>query len=295
MAVTKLAAFLLCLAVAVHALPAQDEPRGNAVQTESDLLDAIYNDCLRKDSLSCLKYKLFNFVDKMLGHKDSITLTEGVQIVKTGDGEAKEGAPRSVTADDTVESLIFNRVARFLDTHTIKVNVKGSEIVNAVSSTARSLGDIADSFTGDDDSVGEEEGRGKKKKASKLMGPLMAAMALKAALLGKLALGAIALIAGKALLIGKIALVLSAIIGLKKLLGQGQGKHVTYEVVAHPQHSTSHVQSHEVYGGGSAHGGGFSGDIGGGYGSGGSSGHGGWGRSLDAQSLAYRGHAQAQA
>lgn len=287
----RLAALLLCAAVAVNALPAQDEPRGNAIQTEGDLLDTIYSDCLRKDSMSCLKYKLFNFVDKMLGHKDTITLTEGVQIVKTGD-EAKEGAPRAITGEDTIESLIYNRVAGFLDTHTIKVDLKGSEIVNAVSSTARSLGDIADSFT-----EGEEEGRGKKKKGSKLMGPLMAAMALKAALLGKLALGAIALIAGKALLIGKIALVLSAIIGLKKLLGQGQGKHVTYEVVAHPQHSTSHVQSHEVYGGGgSAHGGGFSGDIGGGgYSSGGSSGHGGWGRSLDAQSLAYRGHAQTQA
>lgn len=293
MAVTKLAGLLLCIVVAVSALPTHEEPRGNAIQTENDLLDAIYNDCLRKDSMSCLKYKLFNFVDKMLGHKDTITVTEGVQIVKTG-GE-KEGAPRAITSEDTIESLIYNRMARFLENHEIKVDLKGSEIVNAVSSTARSLGDIADSFTEDDKTVGEE-GRGKKKKANKLMGPLMAAMALKAAILGKLALGAIALIAGKALLIGKIALVLSAIIGLKKLFGQGQGKHVTYEVVAHPQHSTSHVQSHEVYGGGgSAHGGGFSGDIGGGYGGGSSSGHGGWGRSLDAQSLAYRGQPQAQA
>ncbi|XP_018570584.1 keratin, type II cytoskeletal 1-like [Anoplophora glabripennis] len=294
MAVTKLAGLFLCIVVAVSALPTQEEPRGNAIQTENDLLDAIYNDCLRKDSMSCLKYKLFNFVDKMLGHKDTITVTEGVQIVKTG-GE-KEGAPRAITSEDTIESLIYNRFTDFLENHMIKVNLKGSEIVDVVSSTARSLGDITDSFTEDDKTVGEEEGRGKKKKANKLMGPLMAAMALKAAILGKLALGAIALIAGKALLIGKIALVLSAIIGLKKLLGQGQGKHVTYEVVAHPQHSTSHVQSHEVYGGGSAHGGGFSGDVGGGYGGGGgSSGHGGWGRSLDAQSLAYRGQAQAQA
>ncbi|KAJ8946005.1 hypothetical protein NQ314_009001 [Rhamnusium bicolor] len=292
MANIKLVGLYLCLVVAVSALPTQEEARGNSIQTENDLLDSIYNDCLRKDSVSCLKYKLFNFIDKMLGHKDTIRVTEGVQIINTG-GE-KDGAPRAITSEDTIESLIFNRIAGFLETHTIKVELKGSEIVNAVSSTARSLGDIADSLYGEENSVGEEEGRGKKKKGSKLMGPLMAAMALKAAVLGKLALAGIALIAGKALLIGKIALVLSAIIGLKKLLGQGQGKHVTYEVVAHPQHSSSHVQTHEsVYAGGSGHGGGYSGDIGGGYGSGGS-GHGGWGRSLDAQSLAYRGQTQAQ-
>lgn len=120
------------------------------------------------------------------------------------------------------------------------------------------------------------------------------AMALKAAALLPLALGAIALIAGKALLIGKIALVISAIIGLKKLLSQQ--KHVTYEVVSHPHHSSSHVVSHDDgHGGGGGFGGGdFGGGGGGGYGS---SGHG-WARSLpqDAHEIAYRAHQpQAQA
>lgn len=272
---------LLCLVVAAYALPAQDEARGsrNAIQTENDLLDSIYQDCLRKDSLSCVKYKLFSFVDKMLGHKDTITVTEGVQIVKTEGGEP-EGAPRALKGDETIETILMNRVQRFLESHTIKVDLKGSEIVNAVSNTARSLTETYDSLS-EDDSPLEEEGRGKKKKAKKVLGPLLALAALKAAFIGKLALAAIALIAGKALLIGKLALVLSAIIGLKKLLG-GQGKHVSYEVVAHPTHSSSHVSSHET-----VHGGGYGGgDIGGGYGS---SGHGGWGRSLDAQQLAYRG------
>lgn len=113
----------------------------------------------------------------------------------------------------------------------------------------------------------------------------MLAIALKAAALLPLALGAIALIAGKALLIGKIALVISAIIGLKKLLGSHQ-KHVTYEVVSHPHHGSSHVVSHDDgHGGGGGFGGG---DYGGGYGS---SGHG-WARSLpqDAHEIAYRAH-----
>jgi len=116
----------------------------------------------------------------------------------------------------------------------------------------------------------------------------MMAMAMKAAALLPLALGAIAMIAGKALLVGKIALVISAIIGLKKLLGSQQ-KHVTYEVVSHPHHSSSHVVSHDDGGHG---GGGFGGgDYGGGYGGGGSSGHG-WARSLpqDAHEMAYRAH-----
>ena len=268
------------------ALPAQEEARGsrNAVQTENDLLDTIYNDCLRKDTTSCLKYKLFSFVDKMLGHKDTITVTEGVQIIKTG---SDSGAPRALNGDETIEGLILSRIQSFLESHSIKVDIKGADIVNAVSSTARSFNDVLDDLSEDGNSV--EEGRGKKKKAQKILGPLMAAAALKAAVLGKLALAAIALIAGKALLIGKIALVLSAIIGLKKLLGSG-GKHVTYEVVSHPQHSSSHVSSHETVYGGSG-GGGYGGDVGGGYSS---SGHGGWGRSLDAQQLAYRGHPQAQ-
>ncbi|KAF5290242.1 hypothetical protein FQA39_LY14796 [Lamprigera yunnana] len=287
---------LLCLAAATCALPAQEEARAsrNAIQTENDLLDSIYADCLRKDSMSCVKYKLFSFVDKMLGHKDTITITDGLTIVKTQDGEP-EGAPRALNEDDTIESLIFSRVQRFLDSHTLKLNIKGSEVVDSFSSAARSFGDVMESFNEEENSVDTEEARGKKKKAGKIIGPLLAAAALKAALLGKLALAAIALIAGKALLIGKIALVLSAIIGLKKILGGG-GKHVTYEVVAHPHHSSSHVSSHESVYGGSGGGGGYGGDIGGGGGGGygGSSGHGGgWGRSIDAQELAYRGHTQA--
>ncbi|XP_066248010.1 uncharacterized protein Osi7 [Euwallacea similis] len=274
----KILSVLLCVAVVSQALPTQEEARSNTIQTESDLLDAVYTDCLRKDSLSCLKYKIYNFVDKTLGQRDSITVTDGVQIIKTSND--KDGAPRAISSDDSIESLVFDRVARWLETHTIKVDLKGSEIVNAVQSTARSFSDVISEEEGD----GVEEGRKKKKKGGH-MGPLMGALALKAAVLGKLALWAIAVIAGKALLIGKIALVLSSIIGIKKLLAsQNHGKHVTYEVVSHPQHTSSHVSTHEVaYAGSSGHGGDLSG------GSYGGSGHGGWGRSLDAQQLAYRG------
>lgn len=289
MASWKIAGLVLLVAAFSAALPQPEtEARSlyskNSIQTENDLLESIYKDCLQKDSASCMKVKFLSFIDKWFGtqgQKDTFTITEGVTVVKTSD--AADGAPRA-SADDSIETVILNRVQRFLQTHTIKIDLEGSKIMNAVTSTGRALNDVVDTLT-DDDSL-EEEGRGKKKKAQKLLGPLMAALAMKAAALIPLALGAIALLAGKALIVGKIALVLSAILGLKKLLSGGHGKHVTYEVVSHPHHSSSsHVSSHDGgFGGG--YGGG---DVGGGYG--GSSGHGGWGRSLDGQQLAYSAHA----
>ncbi|XP_034949935.1 uncharacterized protein Osi7 [Chelonus insularis] len=262
------------IASVVLAHPATDNKSG-----DNDLMAAIYNDCLKKESINCIKYKFFTFVDKMLNDKEDITLSEGITVVKTS--TAEEGAPRSIDSSD-VDTLIFDRLSRFLKTHSIKVDLKGSDILGVVESAGRNLEELSDSVV---------EGRGKKKKTQKLIGPLMMAMALKAAALLPIALGTIALIAGKALLIGKIALVISTIIGLKKLLGQQ--KHVTYEVVAHPHHSSSsssHV-SHDDGG----HGGFSGGDFGGGYSAaGGSSGHG-WSRSLPqdfqqhAQQLAYSG------
>ncbi|CAL7938065.1 unnamed protein product [Xylocopa violacea] len=260
---------LWLLPVLAAALPANDKP-GN----DNDLMATIYSDCLKKESMNCIKYKVFSYVDKMLADKDDITLTEGITVVKTSNAE--EGAPRSIESSD-LDTLLFDRLGRFLRTHTVKVDLKGTDILGAIESAGRSFEDFTDNAV---------ESRGKKKKAQKILGPLLMAMALKAAALLPLALGAIAAIAGKALLVGKIALVISAIIGLKKLLSSSGGKHVTYEVVSHPHHSSSHVVSHDDghggYGGGGA-------DYGGGYS--GSSGHG-WARSLpqDAHQLAYRAH-----
>lgn len=100
-------------------------------------------------------------------------------------------------------------------------------------------------------------------------GPIIAAGIMKIGMLKVLAFKALALLVGKALLVSKLAFLLAAIIGLKKLFSQS--KHVTYEVVAHPHHTHSAVESH-------GHGDTYSS---------------GWGRSGDAaQNLAYRGHLQ---
>lgn len=206
----------------------------------------------------------------MIGQKESFALTDGVTVVRASDVPPETGAPRAL---DPV-----SKMKNYLETHSLRVEVKGSDVIDTVSSVGRALEDTVSSFT--DDSDLSEESRGKKKKASKILGPLIAAVVLKMAALLPLAIGAIALIAGKALLIGKLALVLSAIIGLKKLLSQQ--KHVTYEVVAHPHHTSSHTSSHD-YAGAS----GYGGDAGGYSSSAGGHSGGGWGRSLDAQNLAY--------
>ncbi|XP_030034235.2 uncharacterized protein LOC115450374 [Manduca sexta] len=254
---------MLLLATLCFGHPAQD--------TQHSDNDIELSDCLRKESTSCLKYKFFSYVDKMIGQKDNFALTEGVTVVKTSDVR-ETGAPRSLDP--------ISRLKSYFDTHSLRVEVKGADVIDAVSSAGRALEDTVSSFV--EDNEVSEEGRGKKKKAAKILGPLMAALALKMMALMPLAIGAIALIAGKALLIGKLALVLSAIIGLKKLLSQQ--KHVTYEVVAHPHHTSSHTSSHD-YGGTSGYG-----SDSGGYSSSGGGGGGhssGWGRSLEAQNLAY--------
>lgn len=266
--------FILAVA-ATSALPTSDKNgEGN------DFMTSIYSECLRANSMDCLKSNILSFVDKMLNRKDDIPLAEGISMVRMPNAE--EGAPRSIENTD-VDSLLFDRLGRFLRTHSVKIDLKGSDILGAIESAGRSFEDISEDV---------EESRGKKKKAQKILAPIMMAIAMKAAALLPLALGAIALIAGKALLIGKIALVISSIIGLKKLLG-GKEKHVTYEVVAHPHHGASSHVSHDDGGHGGFSSGGGGGDFGG-YGGGGggggsaSSGHG-WARSLpqDAHELAY--------
>lgn len=275
---------ILCLIVAViTALPAQEQQTRSArnnLLTENDLLDSLQTDCLRKDTSACIKYKIFNFVEKNLDHRNVIAVTKGVNIVKASTSESN-GSPRAFSKNATLETLLMNRLQRFLDTHSIQIDLKGSDVVNTITSTARSMGDYVSSLFEDeeDDDVDDdnltEEGRGKKKKKKiiKMLGPFLGIAALKAVLIGKLIMKKIALIAFKAFFMAKIALLISGAIIAKKLLaGASLGGPVhppIYDV--HPHH-----EHHDVHGP----------DFGGGYGV---SGHGGgWGRSSEAQQLAYK-------
>lgn len=262
---------VLCTLNVICALPAQDDRARsleNAVQTEGDLLEAVHADCLQRNTLACIKYKIYNFVENTLNRKDSVTVTDGLQVVKT-ETDTQDASARALSADDTIETVIFSRIQRFINSHSIKYELKGTDVVNTVDSAARSFG----LYDNDDDEL-VEEGRGKKKKIKKVvktLGPLLPLLAMKGAMMMKLGVAAVALIAGKAFMVAKIALLLSVLNGLSKLMGGGGGGggHHEVEVVAH-------------------HGGGHDG----GFHDGGGHGHGGWARTIQAQQLAYRGHEQ---
>lgn len=149
----------------------------NSIQNNNDVMDSIYSDCLKKDSVSCVKYKLFSFVDKVLGSKDSFTLTEGVTVVKNAGSPPEvsgDGAPRAIAegneeTNKDFESMIVNRVERFLKTHTLKVDLKGNEVLKAVTSAGRALSDAADTLGLTEEEEVEDgrdasEERGKKSK-----------------------------------------------------------------------------------------------------------------------------------
>lgn len=105
-------------------------------------------------------------------------------------------------------------------------------------------------------------GRGKKKKLKQLM-PILGLLQLKIQSLIPLFLAVIAFAAVKGLMLAKAALLASALVVLKKLLSKSD-HHESYEVVAHPHHDEHY--SHGGHGGG-------------------------WGRSADAQNMAYNAYA----
>lgn len=83
---------LLLLLLGTAILVVQGLPAANSDIKDNDLMASIYSDCLKKESLSCIKRKVFSFVDRMLAEKEDISLSEGITVVKTKNIE--EGAPR---------------------------------------------------------------------------------------------------------------------------------------------------------------------------------------------------------
>ncbi|XP_072935226.1 uncharacterized protein [Epargyreus clarus] len=112
------------------------------------------------------------------------------------------------------------------------------------------------SFT--EDNEVDEEGRGKKKKKLKKLLPILALIKLKLAALVPLFLGIIAFAVFKAYLLGKIAFIAAAFGALKKLLESKKSS--GWSEPPHEEHGWE------------------------------SGGGGGWGRSQEAQNLAYAGH-----
>ncbi|XP_069679304.1 uncharacterized protein Osi9 [Periplaneta americana] len=189
--------------------------------------------CGDKDMSLCVKMRALTFVDRALRRPGDVDIVDGVSLVRTQDGmdvsrelngralsEAELDASLPKNADERdaqVETLLVDRVAKFLQSHTLQLKVPDY----AITEVRKTL----------------DEARGKKKKLKMLL-PLLLLFKLKAAALIPLALGGLALLALKALLVGKLALLLAGLIGLQKLLGNKHNTQ-TYEVVAHPHYTHS--------------------------------------------------------
>ncbi|XP_053976874.1 uncharacterized protein LOC128889183 [Hylaeus anthracinus] len=209
---------------------------------EEELLRKLNSNCSQNHLSSCVMLKLVTNMNKFL-KKASIELTDDIEIRKTSqvteEAVAFE-AGRSKDDESEVLDLVANKVYAFIKSRSIKWRILPEDDV-VVSASEDENGSLNLSLSIERaDNVAVQDGRGKK---NNNMGPLIAAAVLKIGLIGGLAFKALALLVGKALLLSKIALLLAGIIGLKKLFSQQ--KHVTYEVVAHPHHSSSHAISAE--------------------------------------------------
>ncbi|KAJ8894802.1 hypothetical protein PR048_000109 [Dryococelus australis] len=234
---------------------------------------AAYRQCRSGDYLlACLQLRALKAADRAL-KTDRIPLLDGVELVNTGEARSLEAPAidedRLLREPSRLTSMLMNRVAKFFDTHSIRINNR--------------------KLFGDDNTVDEGivrrpkaaqcqvccDGTGARGKKNKNMGGLLLLGGMMKAGLLAVGLAGLAALAGTALLTAKIALVLASVVGLGKLLSHGGEKVSTYEVVKQPVHS-----GHE-----------YGGHYGGYYGASGDGG-GHYGRSLgDAHQLAYQGQA----
>ncbi|KAJ8684347.1 hypothetical protein QAD02_020139 [Eretmocerus hayati] len=202
-----------------NSLDSQDQGRAaGGVINELRSIYQIYKDCAGAEVSSCLKVRLLTAMDRV-SRSAQINVAEGLTLIKDDqpkDDQPKEtvdeaiktpqeieaSLPRSLEAkEDALNSMIMDKAADFLQSHTLKIKLPNVEEIQ------RSLSD---------------EARGKKRKN---MGGLIAIPILIGGTLVPLALGALALLAGKALIISKLALVLASIIGLKKLVSSHDHGH----------------------------------------------------------------------
>ncbi|XP_011314581.1 uncharacterized protein Osi3 [Fopius arisanus] len=205
---------------------------------EEELMRKLNNKCSQNDISSCVMLKLVTYMNKLM-KKVSIELTDDIEIKKTSQATEEVVAyesGRSNDEDSEFMDLVSSKVLAFMKSRSIKWRVLPEDDV-VVSASEDETGSLNLGLSIERSESPVAEGRGKKNN----MGPFLAAAVLKIGLVGALAFKGLALLVGKALLLSKIALLLASIIGLKKLFSHQ--KHVTYEVVAHPHHSSSHSYS----------------------------------------------------
>lgn len=137
----------LVAAQAAYGHPAAEEaPAAPAVAEESVGLEKVYKvmqECADKNMATCLKMRALQYVDRALRKSDNIDVIDGITLVKSESVESSRGLNgRSLSEsqldvdptkdeddkDGMVENLLLDRVARFLESHTLQLKVPESSI-----------------------------------------------------------------------------------------------------------------------------------------------------------------------
>ncbi|KAL1137695.1 hypothetical protein AAG570_009391 [Ranatra chinensis] len=181
------------------------------------LLSKLLDDCSSTDFTTCLQAKAVAFFDRA-ARSQNIPLWESVNLVKTSEEDESSRSSRAITEQEITEAksqgkladLLWDGVARFMNTHTLKIDLP--------------------KVTSEELSKSAEEGRGKMKK---MMSMMMMAGFMKMATIVPTLLGFLFLLAGKAFIISKLALVLTLIIMVKKMLSAGGAASVGHYGLGH--------------------------------------------------------------
>lgn len=150
-------AFTCLLLVAVqttYSHPTADGAEApQAAGEEAVGLERVYRamqECAESNMATCLKKRALQYVDRALRKSDNIDVFDGISLVKSESVESSRGLNgRSLSEseldesmvkdedekDTQVENLLLDRVARFLESHTLQLKVPESSI----SSMRRSL------------------------------------------------------------------------------------------------------------------------------------------------------------
>ncbi|XP_017130656.1 uncharacterized protein LOC108148252 [Drosophila elegans] len=228
------------------------EASTNSSSTESGLLRTVrhvYGQCAdSEDIFWCCKIQGVRLLGRAL-KVQQLGIVDGVSLVRRESFGQDTRSGRSSLAESqlsnrdlehmsgkSLDALLLERFLNFVHSHQLQVNLP-----RLLRFGERNGHDWLQHLLNFFLPASESEGR-KKKDDKKYLGPFIAAVLLKTAIL-KMAYHSIAIVAGKALIVGKIALIISAIIGLKKLVGHDGGEKTTYEIVKHPQVQQSHTYS----------------------------------------------------
>ncbi|XP_055526388.1 uncharacterized protein LOC129719051 [Wyeomyia smithii] len=221
----------------------QQTPRSGSHLGEIKYLYKTYQDCANSDVSTCLKLKLFTILDRVARSLKDFKISEGVRFVRDQEVpidstpvktevQLEQELPRSMDEKErSLNSMLFDKVLSFFQTHTLQVKFPSSEEIKRSMDEVRAGG----GGLGGGGYGGGLGGNKDKKNGHWIMIPLLLGSTLV-----PLAFGALALLAGKALIVSKLALALASIIGIKKLISSGGGHHESaHEVVVSGGHGGS--------------------------------------------------------